>query len=143
MYLFDDFVKHSFWVVLFLADEDVSHALGNEIKRLAIVLVFIKVVGVIFEIDLRLSCLFLDLFEKEFSVLTCSFSDLFSNVNICDEGPGDEEIVQELFENVLSDDRGLRRDYHFERYLGLETVIFALENVHIFQEVMEVNLGRS
>lgn len=45
--LLDDLVEDCFWVVVLLANEDVSHPLGDELERLHIVLVLVKVGDVV------------------------------------------------------------------------------------------------
>ena len=119
MYLFDDFVENSMRVIFPLTDEDVSHTLSNEIKWFTVVFVFIEIVGVVFEIDLWFSCLFLYFLKEKLSVLVSPLSDLVCDIDVGDERPRKEEITEELFEYVLGDDWGLRRDYHFEWNLCL------------------------
>lgn len=87
MYLFDDLIEHGFRVVPFLTDEDVSHSLGNEVKRLAVVFIPVQMIRVVFEIDFWFSRLLLNFFEKKFGVLACPFPDLAGDIDVCDEGP--------------------------------------------------------
>lgn len=53
--LFDDFEEHSFGIILvvyLIMNEDISHALGNEFKRLHKVFVLIKFIRVVLQFDL-------------------------------------------------------------------------------------------
>ena len=93
MYLFDDLIEHSLRIIFPFADEDVSHSLGDEVKGLTVVFILVKMVRVVLEIDFWFSSLLLHLLKKKLSVLACSVSDLAGDINVCDEGPRDEEIV--------------------------------------------------
>jgi hypothetical protein len=140
VHLLDDFIEHGFGVVVFLADEDVSHALSDELERLAVVFVLVEASGVVLEVDLGFSRFLLDLFEEKVDVGVGAFLDVAGDVDVGDEGHGDEEIVEELFEYFFGDDGLLRRDDHFEGNAGFETVVLTFQDVHVLQKIVEIDL---
>jgi hypothetical protein len=87
VYLLDDLIEHGLRVVPFLTNEDVSHPLSNEIKRLAVVFIPVQMICVVFEIDFWFSRLLLNFFEKKLGVLACPLPDLAGDIDVCDERP--------------------------------------------------------
>ena len=48
MNLLDNLVENSFWIVIFLADEDVCNPLSDKLEWLAVILVFIELSSIVF-----------------------------------------------------------------------------------------------
>lgn len=135
--LFDDFVEHGFGVVDLFTDEDVSHAVGDELKAFHIVFVLVKSSDIILEINFRFPSLTLNLSKQEIDVSVSPFLDLTSDVDVCYEGPGHKEIAKELLEYFFGD-YGLARWYdHLERNTGFSAVVLPFQDVHVFYEILE------
>jgi hypothetical protein len=87
MNLFDDFIENGLRIIIFLANEDISNTLSDKLKRFAIIFVFVESSCVIFEIELRLSCLFLYLFEQKINISVGSLLDLSGDIDVGDKRP--------------------------------------------------------
>lgn len=138
--LFDDFEEDCFRVVVFVSDEDICHAMSDELEGLHVVFVFIERRNIVFKVDFWPASLLLHLLKEEIDVPVGPLFDFVGNVDIRDEGPGDEEVREEFFEDLLGDEALFGRHYHFEGYFGLVGVVVPPQDVHILQEILEADL---
>ena len=143
MNLLDEFVEECFLVGALFADEDVGHALSDELEGLHVVFILVEVGDVVLEVDFRFSGVLLYLLEEEVDVFVGAFLDLRGDVDAGHVGPRDEEIAEELFEYILGNYRLFWWHYHFERDSSLKGIIVPPQDVHVLQKVLQADLKLS
>lgn len=100
--LLQDFIEDNggvfFGVAELVADENVGHPLGDELKALYKVLVLVEFLLVVLVVDFFLPRLFFYFREDEVHVLIGPLLDLGCDGDVGDGRPGEEEVVQKLLE---------------------------------------------
>ena len=129
-----------------VSDEDVGHALRDELEGLHVVLVLVEFFSVVLDVDVVLAGLLLDLVEEEGDVVKSTLSNLGRDADVCDRGPGGEEVVEELQKIGLRDAVALSASSFFllgDEFEGdacLVGIVAAFQDLHVLDEVLEVDL---
>ncbi len=86
----EDLVEDGFRVGVMdfpIIDEDISHALGDELEALHVILVLVQFLHIVFDVDFILASLLLHLVEQERDVGIGTLSDLWRDADVGDGRP--------------------------------------------------------